>query len=145
MSQDTAPEVKLKVIATEDALAQDTRTVQETSLDSSSRMSGTSSDHGLSANVWTWIRKDTKSTDWFIVLLTAVIAGTSYFQWKEIHSGSSDTHTLAVAADTQAKKMADMSAAADKIREAAQGMVAQEQRMADEAEKSLKENLAQGK
>jgi hypothetical protein len=48
------------------------------------------------------VKNDTKSTDWLIVFLTAVIAGTSYLQWKEIRSGSSDTHDLAVAAKTQA-------------------------------------------
>src|SRR5437879_6079754 len=54
--------------------------------------------------VWTWIRRDTTSTDWLIVLLTAVIAGTSYLQWNEIRSGGQDTHDLAVAAKRQADK-----------------------------------------
>jgi hypothetical protein len=80
-----------------------------------------------------WIRRDTTSTDWLIVLLTAVIAGTSYLQWHEIKSGGRDTHDLAVAAKAQADKMKDMSEAADKIRQAAEGMVAQEQRIADNA------------
>lgn len=79
------------------------------------------------------------------MLLTGVIAGTSYFQWREIHSGSSDTHTLAVAADTQAKKMADMSTAADKIRQAAENMVAQEQRIADNSKAANDASNAQSR
>jgi isopentenyl phosphate kinase len=53
----------------------------------------------------------------------------------EIHTGGSDTHTLAQAADTQAKKMIDMSNAADKIRQAAENMVTQDQRIADNAQR----------
>jgi hypothetical protein len=89
------------------------------------------------SRVWTWIRQDTTSTDWLIVLLTAVIAGTSYLQWHEIHAGGQDTHDLAVAAKDQAGKMKNMSDAADKIRQAAEGMVTQDQRIADNAQKSL--------
>lgn len=84
-----------------------------------------------------WVKRDTRSTDWLIVLLTAAIALTSVLQWHEIRAGSSDTHTLAVAAKTQAEKMASMSDAAEKIRQAAQDMVAQDQRIADNAGKSL--------
>jgi hypothetical protein len=51
---------------------------------------------------WERIKRDTSSTDWLIVLLTAVIAGTSYLQWQEIKSGGQDTHDLAVAAGKQA-------------------------------------------
>lgn len=50
---------------------------------------------------WEWAKRDAKLTDWLIAILTGVIAGTSYLQWREIHSGSSDTHTLAVATDQQ--------------------------------------------
>ncbi len=70
----------------------------------------------------------------------AVVLATAIFiclQWLEIHSGGKDTHDLAVAADTQAKKMGSMSDAADKIRQAADGMVTQEQRIADNAKQSL--------
>ena len=77
--------------------------------------------------------------------MTAVIAGTSYLQWHEIKSGGQDTHDLAIAAGKQAAKMKDMSDAADKIRQAAEGMVAQEQRIADNAEKSLKASNNQSK
>jgi len=95
--------------------------------------------------VWNWVRKDTSSTDWLIVLLTAVIAGTSYLQWREIRAGSTDTHTLAQAADAQAKKMGNMSDAAEKIRKAAEGMVTQEQRIADNAQKALDVSNKQSK
>jgi hypothetical protein len=80
-----------------------------------------------------------------IVLLTTVIAGTSYLQWHEINAGGKDTHDLAVAAKTQAEKMKSMSDAADKIRQAAQDMVAQDQRIADNAEKSLAASNKQSK
>ncbi len=95
--------------------------------------------------VWGLVRKDTSSTDWLIVILTAVIAGTSYLQWREIRAGSSDTHDLAVAAGEQVKKMKDMSDAANKIREAAEGMVTQEQRIADNAQKALDGSNKQSK
>lgn len=99
----------------------------------------------IGSRIWNWVRQDTTSTDWLIVLLTAVIAGTSYLQWREIHASSNDTHTLAQAADTQAKKMGTMSDAADKIKEAAQGMVIQDQRIADNAEKAMEASNAQSK
>jgi len=53
------------------------------------------------STVWKWVRRSTL-TDWLIVLLTAVIAGTSYLQWHEIRAGGQDTHDLAVAAQRQA-------------------------------------------
>jgi hypothetical protein len=34
-------------------------------------------------------------TDWMIVLFTCVLAVVSYLQWREIRSGSNDTHNLA--------------------------------------------------
>lgn len=40
----------------------------------------------LLSRLWIWIKRDTRSTDWLIVLLTAAIALTSYLQWKEISS-----------------------------------------------------------
>jgi len=89
--------------------------------------------------------KGTTSTDWLIVLLTAVIAGTSYLQWREIHQGSSDTHDLAVAAKAQADKMKDVSDAADRIRQAADNMVTQDQRIADNAQNSLNASNRQSK
>lgn len=57
----------------------------------------------LRRRAWHWVKHGTTSTDWLIVFLTAVIAGTSYLQWKEIRNGSTDTHTLAIAAKTQAE------------------------------------------
>lgn len=92
-----------------------------------------------------WVKRDTTAPDWLIVILTAVIAGTSYLQWREIRASSTDTHTLAQAADAQAKKMTDVSAAADKIRQAAQDMVIQDQRIADNSKKSLDASNQQSK
>jgi hypothetical protein len=100
---------------------------------------------GIFSRVLPWIKRDTTSTGWLIVLLTTVIAATSYLQWHEIRSGSTDTHTLAEAAKTQAGKMTDMSTAADKIREAAQNMVTQDQRIADNAQKALEASNKQSK
>ena len=97
------------------------------------------------SRVWIWIRRDTTSTDWLIVLLTAVIAGTSYLQWHEIKSGGQDTHDLAVHAKEQADKMKDMSEAAEKIRLAAEGMVTQEQRIADNAKLASEASNRQSK
>jgi hypothetical protein len=68
---------------------------------------------------------------------TAVYSGFAGWQLYEIHSGAKDTHDLAVAAGKQADKMKDMSEAADKIRQAAEGMVTQEQRIADNAQNAL--------
>jgi len=51
---------------------------------------------------WVWLKKERKWTDWLIAIFTAVIAATSYLQWREIRSGSFDTHTLAEAAKKQA-------------------------------------------
>ncbi len=67
-------------------------------------------------------------------VLYSIFAG---WQLYEIHSGAKDTHDLAVAAGKQADKMKDMSDAAEKIRQAAEGMVAQEQRIANNAQESV--------
>jgi hypothetical protein len=66
-------------------------------------------------------------------------------QLTEIKDSAGDTHTLAVAADTQAKKMSTMSDAAEKIKEASQGMVTQEQRIADNAKDALYASNRQNK
>lgn len=71
------------------------------------------------------------------VLLSALAAAFVSAQWYEMRKGGKDTRALAQAADTQAKKMADMSTAADKIREAAQNLVIQDQRIADNAKASI--------
>jgi hypothetical protein len=67
-------------------------------------------------------------------VLTCLFIG---LQWYEIRSGSTDTHTLAQAAKTQSEKMSNMSDAADKIRQAAENMVLQDQRIADNAQNAL--------
>lgn len=64
-------------------------------------------------------------------------------QWYEMHEGGKDTHTLAQSANTQAAKMDSMSDAATKIQQAADGMFAQEKRLADDTEKSLKASNAE--
>jgi hypothetical protein len=96
-------------------------------------------------------RRTAVATIW-MAIFTFVLASTSGFtiwilknQLREMHEGGLDTHTLAQAADTQAKKMADMFTAADKIRQAAEGMVAQEQRMADNSQKALESSTQQSK
>jgi hypothetical protein len=66
-------------------------------------------------------------------------------QWYEMKSGSADTHALAEAAKTQSEKMSNMSDAADKIRQAAQDMVTQDQRVADNAKASLDASNRQSK
>lgn len=93
-----------------------------------------------------------KRAEWWMIWLTAAIAFSGlcgvvvgYMQWREISAGSTDTHTLAQAADTQAKKMADMSTAANKIRMAAENMVVQDQRIADNAQKALEASNRQSK
>jgi hypothetical protein len=79
------------------------------------------------------------------MLATAIYSVFAGWQLYEIHSGSKDTHTLAQAADTQARQMTNMADAADKIRQAAEGMVAQEQRMADNSQRALAANSQQSK
>lgn len=69
-----------------------------------------------------------------INLLTCLFIG---LQFREMKSGGSDTHALAQAANTQAAKMGNMSDAANKIGQAAQNMVAQEQRIADNSKSAL--------
>jgi hypothetical protein len=64
--------------------------------------------------VWGWVRNGTSSTDWLIVILTAVIAITSYLQWSEIHAGSRDTNALAEAARKQADKAETISGSLEK-------------------------------
>lgn len=79
------------------------------------------------------------------VLLSGLAAAFVCAQWFEMHKGGEDTHALAQAADTQAKKMIDMSAAADKIRQAAENMVVQDQRIADNAQVALDASNRQSK
>lgn len=87
-----------------------------------------------------------------IVIATVVIAAATvvnlfvaWAMWKEVRKGGLDTHDLAVAAKAQAGKMSDVSNAADKIREAANNMVVQDQRIADNAKDSLNASNRQSK
>lgn len=77
----------------------------------------------------------------FIIL--AVTCVFIAFQWSEMRSGSNDTHNLAVAATKQAGELSNVSDAAAKIRQAAQDMVVQDQRIADNAKASLDANSRQ--
>lgn len=72
-----------------------------------------------------------------IAIATVVYTIVAIWTLREIHSGSADTHALAIAAKTQAEKMQSVSDAADKIRQAAEGMVSQDKRIADSAEQSF--------
>ena len=97
------------------------------------------------------VRLTAVATIW-MAIFTFALAGTSGItiwilknQLKEMHEGGTDTHDLASAAKTQAEKIKSMSDAADKIRQAAQDMVAQDQRIADNAEKSLAASNKQSK
>lgn len=60
-------------------------------------------------------------TDYVIALFTVVLAVTSYYQWKEIHAGSADTHTLAGAAKEQADAEKDAELLARESKEATDG------------------------
>jgi len=84
-----------------------------------------------------------RATAW-IAFFTFVSVGVSTFtlivlkrQLKEMHDSGADTHTLAQAADTESRKMSNVSDAADQIRQASQDMVVQDQRIADNAHNSL--------
>ena len=74
-------------------------------------------------------------------MLALVGLGTLY----EVLEGGKDTHELALRAKEQADKMKDMSDAADKIRQAAEGMVTQEQRIADFSSNAIQRNTDMAK
>ena len=89
-----------------------------------------------------------RSTLRWTIVIVCINALTCLFialQWHEMKLGSADTHTLAEAAKKQSEKMSSVSDAADKIRQAAQDMVIQDQRIADNAQKSLKASDSQSK
>lgn len=89
-------------------------------------------------------RKTADATVW-IAIFTVVLAAASILTLVEVIVGGSDTHDLAVQAKRQADKMKDMSDAADKIRQAAENMVTQDQRIAENAEKSFKASNKQSR
>jgi hypothetical protein len=80
-----------------------------------------------------------------IALATIVNLGVAWKMWGEMRTAGTDTHTLAEAAKKQADKMTDVSDAADKIRQAADNMVTQDQRIADNAQHSLDASNKQSK
>ena len=77
------------------------------------------------------------------VLLSGLAALFVCAQWYEMHTGGQDTHALADAAGKQATKMSDMSDAAEKIRNASENMVTQEQRIADKTGEAMQANNRQ--
>jgi cell division protein FtsL len=79
------------------------------------------------------------------VLLSSLAALFVCAQWYEMHTGAGDTHALAEQAKKQAEQLSDMSAAADKIRRAAENMVVQDQRIADNAQKAMDASNRQSK
>lgn len=79
----------------------------------------------------------------FIILaVTCLFIG---YQGYEIRTGSSDTHALAEQAKRQADKMTNVSDAATQIQQAAHDMVTQEQKIADDSEKSLSASNTQNR
>jgi len=86
-------------------------------------------------------RRTATATVW-MAIFTLVLAITSGLTIRLLVEGGGDTHNLAEAAGKQAAKMETMSAAADKIKEATERMGAQEQRIADNAQKSLDASIA---
>lgn len=85
--------------------------------------------------------KWTRAT-FFILFVTCLFIG---FQWYEMRSGSADTHSLAEQAKRQAEKMSNMSDAAEKIRQAAENMVIQDQRIADNARNAIEASNRQSR
>lgn len=99
-----------------------------------------------------WVGRLFVSSSFWTAAATVVIAVATIFytiyakrQWKEIHDSSTDTHKLAVAASEQATKIKDMSEAADKIRQAAERVVAQEQKIAANAHDALEASAQQSR
>jgi len=82
------------------------------------------------------VRVTATATIW-MAIFTFVLAFVGIVTLIEIIEGGQDTHDLAVAAKDQAGKMKNMSDAADKIRQAAENMVIQDQRIADNAQTAL--------
>lgn len=89
-------------------------------------------------------RKTASATIW-IAIFTVVLAVANLLTLWEVIQGGNDTHELAVQAKRQADKMKDMSDAAEKIRQAAQDMVTQDQRIADNAQKAMDASNIQSK
>lgn len=89
-------------------------------------------------------RRTASATVW-IAMFTVVLAGAAILTLRQVIAGGSDTHDLAVAAKSQAEKMKDMSEAAEKIRQAADGMVTQEERIANNAKTALEASSKQSK
>jgi DNA anti-recombination protein RmuC len=77
------------------------------------------------------------------VFMSFLAAGFVCLQWIEMRNGATDTHTLAVAAKTQAEKMSSMSDAAEKIRDASQNLVAETKKTADSSQKAIQESNRQ--
>lgn len=79
------------------------------------------------------------------VLMSGLAALFVCAQWYEMHAGARDTHDLALASKGQSDKIGNISDAADRIRQAADNMVLQEERIADNAKDSLDASNRQSK
>lgn len=90
------------------------------------------------------VRVTATATIW-MAMFTFVLAFVGAVTLIEIVKGGQDTHDLAVAAGKQADKMKDMSDAADKIRQAAEDMAAQERILADNSRKELEASNRQSR
>lgn len=98
-------------------------------------------------------------TDWITAISTLVIMVWAGLQWYEMHTGGTDTKTIAEAAktnacaatqiaaasDRNATAAENMSTAADQIRKAAENMVVQEQRVADASKSAIEASNRQSK
>jgi hypothetical protein len=111
-----------------------------------------SSTPAQAANEFQDVKKELGGYERSTLKLTMIIVGinalTCLFialQWHEMKSGSADTHAVAEAAKKQSEKMSNMSDAANEIRQAAQDMVIQDQRIADNAKNSLDASNRQSK
>jgi hypothetical protein len=78
-----------------------------------------------------------KWTDIAIVILTAGIVGVSALQWHEMHSGSADTHDLAVAAKAQADASKAQADAAVKSEADTHALAVQAVNQAEAAKKAV--------
>jgi hypothetical protein len=124
--------------------------VAEQSEQAQRRGADNSEDRGSQpANEIRAVKKELGDYERSTLRLTWIIVGINLFtcafvglQWREMKSSSVDTRALADAAKKQSEKMSDMSDAADKIRQAAQDMVVQDQRIADNAQHSLDTSIA---
>lgn len=102
--------------------------------------------------VWEWIRfvawqkfawPTIRSSEFWTALATVIIALFTALTYTIVKDSTQDTQQLITAAQSQAQSAGVMAAAADKIKQAAQDMVAQDQRIADNASHALEASSKQ--